>query len=151
MYGQFTLHHQFRIDTGRTKCKVGKTDSSSQPWIPSVRITGFRKSMIWANHVSHRTSKSGKGKGYGLWGRLTACSTERNEAFINKMYRNLFYDTLPAFFSNVVVKSWTRRYMCHFDHLPRFPSKIFGWKNWIQKSLEAAKIPNESSQNQKPN
>ena len=27
---------------------------------------------------------------------------------------------------------------------------MIGWKNWIQKSLEAAQTPNESNQNQKP-
>ena len=41
--------------------------------------------------------------------------------------------------------------MCHLDHLQRFPSKIIGWKNWIQKQLEAARAPNEFNQNQKPN
>ena len=39
--------------------------------------------------------------------------------------------------------------MYHIDHHRRFPSKIIGWKNWIQKSLEAAKTPNESNQNPK--
>ena len=41
--------------------------------------------------------------------------------------------------------------MCHLDHHRRFPWNMTGWMNWIQKSLEAAKIPNESNQNQKPN
>ena len=68
----------------------------------------------------------------------------------------IIYDTLPAYcISKVVVmnleKSFTRKYMYHLDHHRRFPSKIIGWKNWIQKSLDAAKTHNESNQNQKTN
>ena len=48
-------------------------------------------------------------------------------------------------------KSYTTKYICHLGFLQRFPSKIIGWKNWIQKSLEAAKRPNESNRNQKTN
>ena len=39
--------------------------------------------------------------------------------------------------------------MRHLDLLQRFPSKIIGWKNWIQKLLEVVKPPNKSNQNQK--
>ena len=67
-----------------------------------------------------------------------------------------FYDTLPAYCISIVVvtnleKSFTRKYMYHLDHHRRFLSKIIGWKNWIQKSLDAARTPNESNQNQKTN
>ena len=33
---------------------------SLQPWIPCTRIIKIQKSLIWPNHVLHRTSKSGK-------------------------------------------------------------------------------------------
>ena len=42
----------------------------------------------------------------------------------------------------------TREYLRHFDHLKRFPFKIIGWKNWIQKLLEVVKTP--SKPNQRP-
>ena len=48
-------------------------------------------------------------------------------------------------------KSYTRRYICHLDHHRQFPTKIFGCVIWILKSLEAAKITNESNQNLKLN
>ena len=38
--------------------------------------------------------------------------------------------------------------MCHLHHHRKFPTKVIGCVIWILKSLEAAKIPNES--NQKP-
>ena len=47
-------------------------------------------------------------------------------------------------------KSYTRC-MRHLDSLQRFPWNMIGWRNWIQKLLEAAKTPNESNQNKKPN
>ena len=60
----------------------------------------------------------------------------------------IFYDTLPAYcISKVVVmkseKIIHQKVLCHLDHHRRFPTKIIGWKNWIQRSLEAAKRPNE--------
>ena len=48
-------------------------------------------------------------------------------------------------------KSFTRKKMYHLDHHRRLPSKIIGWKNWIQMSLEVVKTPNKSNQNPKPN
>ena len=41
--------------------------------------------------------------------------------------------------------------MCHLDNHRRFPSKIIGCAMWILILREAAKIPNEPNQNQKPN
>ena len=67
----------------------------------------------------------------------------------------ILYDTFPAYCISKVEllynlkKLCTRRYMCHFDR--RFLAKIIGGMNWNLKSLEAAKIPNESNQNPKPN
>ena len=36
--------------------------------------------------------------------------------------------------------------MCHLGLLQRFPSKIIGWKNWVQKLLEVVKTPNKPNQ-----
>ena len=69
----------------------------------------------------------------------------------------ILYDTLPAYCISkvVVMKSeeiiYLKVYMCHLDHHRRFPTKIIGWTIWMLTLLEAAKIPNESNQNPKPN
>ena len=68
----------------------------------------------------------------------------------------ILYDTLPAYcISKVIVmkseESFIRWYMCHFDHHRKFHTKIIGSVIWILMSLEAARIPNESNQNPKPN
>ena len=62
MCSQFTLIHKFRIDTGRTKFKQGKTDSILwRLWIPWTRFTKIRMSLTWPNHVlHHRRRKRGK-------------------------------------------------------------------------------------------
>ena len=39
--------------------------------------------------------------------------------------------------------------MSHLGQHRRFPSKMIGWKNWIEKSVEAARTSNESNQNPK--
>ena len=36
-------------------------------------------------------------------------------------------------------RSHLREFLRHLDHHRRFPSKIIGWKNWIQKLLEVVK------------
>ena len=45
--------------------------------------------------------------------------------------------------------SKTRKKMRHLHLRQRFPSKLIGWKNWIQKLLEVVKTPNKSNQHQK--
>ena len=68
----------------------------------------------------------------------------------------IHYDTLPAYcISKVVVMESGEVIYQKVYVSPRPPPKISykdNWmKNWIHKSLEAAKIPNESNQNQKFN
>ena len=59
MCNQFTLHHKFRIDSGRTQFYQWKTDGILYSR-ESLRITGIRRSLISPYHVLHRKSKSGK-------------------------------------------------------------------------------------------
>ena len=59
MCNQFTLHHKFRIDTGRTKFKQGKRQYSLRLWIPWKRNTKIRTSLTSPNHVLHGTSRNG--------------------------------------------------------------------------------------------
>ena len=61
MCSQFTLHHKVRIDSAKAKFKQGKTDGILYSRESHFRITKIRKSLIWPNHVLHRTNRSGKG------------------------------------------------------------------------------------------
>ena len=115
-------------------------------------------SLIWPNHVLHRRSrKRGKVTKARCIGSICSLLNEKDLSSIKQDVMQSSFTTR----SQLIVsrrlswwkqeKSFARKYMCHLDHHRRFHSKIIGWKNWIQKSLEAAKIPNESNQNSTPN
>ena len=86
MCTQCTLHHKFRIDSGRTTFKPGKTDS----------ILYGCESHEWGSQGSARAwfdqttscivqAKVEKAPRYGVLGRFSACPTERIEILSNKM------------------------------------------------------------------
>ena len=60
MCNQFTLHHKFRINSGRTKFKQGKTDGILTAVNPMNKEHRDPHELDLTNHVLHRTSKSGK-------------------------------------------------------------------------------------------
>ena len=94
-----------------------------------------------------------KTPGYGILARYTAYSTKRIEVLSNKIERNhLFTIHSQLIVSRKLLwrKPYTRKYMGHLDHHRRFPSKIIGWKNGIQKSLEAAKHPTNPTKTKNP-
>ena len=86
MCNQFTLHHKFRIDSGRTKFRKGKPDSILYGC--ESQGQGSQRS-VWVS-LDQTTScivreKVEKAPGYGVLGRYTACSTKRIELLSNKM------------------------------------------------------------------
>ena len=127
-------------------------------WIPWTRITKIRKSLTWPNHVLHHTSKrSGKDTRIRCIGSIFSLLKEND-------WSSIKLDVMQSSFtihSQLIVsrkllwwnlkKSYTRSYMCHLDHHRKCLTKIIGCVIWIQKSLEAARTPNESNQNPKPN
>ena len=94
----------------------------------------------------------------------TRCIESMSDLLKRKVWSSIKQDRTPSSFtthSQPIVsrrlsrwkleKSYTGKCMRHPGRLRRFLLKIIGWKHWIQKLLEAAKTPNESNQNQKPN
>ena len=87
---QFTLHHKFRTDTGRTKIGQGKTDSVLYGC--ECFEQGTQRS-VW-NWFDRTTScmvqeeKMEKTPRHGVLGRYTTCSAERIEVLSNKIERN---------------------------------------------------------------
>ena len=59
---------------------------SLKAWIPWIRITGIRKSLIWPKHVLHGISKSGKGTVY--WVEKQLAQRKRIEVLSNKIERH---------------------------------------------------------------
>ena len=141
------------------KIQAGKDRRYSlRLWIPWIRITKIRMRLTWKHHVLHGASrKSGEdiktrctGSIYNLLNRKDWSSIKQDRTQSSITTHSQLIVSRKLLWWNLE-KSFTRKNMRHLDLLQRFLLKIIGWKNWIQKLLEAAKTSNESNQNQKPN
>ena len=123
MCSQFTFHHKFRIDSGRAKILAGKDRLYSLwPWIPCMRIREIRKSLIWSDHVLHRTSKSGKRHQETVY--MVDTQLAQRKGF--KFYQTRSNALSSTIHSQIIVsrkwlwwnlkKLYRRRYASHFDH-----------------------------------
>ena len=139
----FTLHHKFRIDTGRTKLKQGKTDSILYGCESHGQGTQ-RSVQAWLDQTTflHGTSRrSGKDTRTRCIGSIHSLLNLKDWSSIKQdvLQSIILYDTLSACcISKVVVMEYgqiiyEKVYASPSDHLQRFPSQIIGWKNWIQK------------------
>ena len=89
MCSQFTLHHKFRIDTGRTNFKQGKTDSTLYG-CESYEQGTQRSVWDWLERTTScmvHTEEVEKTPENGVFGRHKTCSTERIEVLSNTIVR----------------------------------------------------------------
>ena len=157
MCNQFTLH-KFRMDSGRPKFKQGKTDSILYG-CESHGQGSQRSVQAWLDQTTSCMvqTESGKDTRIRCVGSIYTLLNEKDWSSIKQdQTQSSFTIHYQLIVSRKLLwwnleKSFTRKHMYHLDNHRRLPSKIIGWKNGIQKSLEAAKTPNESNQNQKPN
>ena len=115
-------------------------------------------SLTWPNHVLHRTSRrSGKGTRIRCIGSIFSLLNGKDWSSIKQ---NVIFEGYRRWWSrwhtNFLVHDFSRFHHNNFrDIISREcivkDDCIIGWKNWIQKSLAAAKTPNEFNQNRKPN
>ena len=152
MCNQFTHHYKVRIDGWRTKFKQGKRDSIL------FRVTKIHTSLTWPNHVLHgKSRKRGKDTRIRWKGSTYSLLNENDWSSIKQDVTESSFTKHAQLVASRKLLWWNleessaKKYMHHLNHHRRFPEKMIGWKNWIQKSLEAAKTPNESNPNQKPN
>ena len=86
----FTLHHQFRIDTERTKFGLGKTDSILYGC--ESHGQGTQGSVLaWLDQTTScmvQAESMEETPRHGALGRYTACSTWRIQILSNKIERN---------------------------------------------------------------
>ena len=158
MCNQLTFHHKFKIDTRRTQFEQ-KTDGILHV-CGSYEQGTQRSGCNWFVQTSFcmvQSENVEKTPRHSVLGRFTACSTKKD---LSSVKHDVTQSSFPIHSQLIVSrkllwwnlgKSYTRKYLCHLNLVQRFPFKIIGWKNWIQKSLEAVKTPNESNPNQKPN
>ena len=148
MCNQFTFHHQFRIDTGRTNFEQQRD---------SIILTR----STWKHRVLHNTcTKHGRNIRIGcigststlLWRKdWNSFKHDRTLSFFTKHSRHIVFRKL---FGWKPEKSKTRKYMRHLVLLQRLSWNMTGWKNWVQKSLDNQmeklfnnpKVPNQANQ-----
>ena len=98
MCNQFTFHHKFRIDTGRTKFWQGQTDSIL--YSRESHGQGTQRSVqAWfgPNPVLHRTSKSGKRhQDTVYWVDIQLAQRKGLKFCQTRSNAVILYDTLPA-------------------------------------------------------
>ena len=150
MCNQFTLHHEFRIDTGRTKFEQ-QTDSIFLPADPADKehkdLSATDLGAPRRAHYMHKAWK--KHQNTVHWVDGFKFNQTRSNAII-------FYDTLPAHCTPKVVVMKSEEIIYQKVYVspqppPKIPGKIIGCVIWILMSQEAARTPNESTQNPKPN
>ena len=156
MCSQFTLYHKFRVIAG------GQNSSRERQTVFLTAVNPMNKNHkdpqeldLTKPRLASFKQKWQEHQDTVYWIDIQLAQRKGFKFYQTRCNAIILYDTLPAYcFSKVVVMKSeeiiTRRYLCHLDHHRRFPTKIIGCVNWIQKSLEAATIPNESNQNQKP-
>ena len=155
MCSQFTLHHKFRIDSGRTKFKQGKTDGilcgcESHEWAQ-------RSAWAWSDQTTSCIvqAKMEKAPGYGVLVDFQLAQRKGLKLFQTPSKAIILDDALPPYCISkaIVIKSEEITYQKAYVS-PRPPPKISYKDNldeWIgfRGRWKQQRIPNESNQNPK--
>ena len=150
MCNQFTLHHEFRIDTGRTKFER-KTDGILHACDPLNKRhknpdTVDLKAPLCtepADSVEETFKTLCIGSISNLLKRKDLTPSSKQDRT-----QSSFMTHSQLIVSRRLEKSFTRMYMRHPGLLQRFPLKTIGCRNWAQKLLDIMKTPNKSKHNQ---
>ena len=157
MCAQFTLHHEFRIGTGKTNFEKETNSTLSACGSSEQRTQRILRQSTWKRRVLHGKSANSVEETSKHWelGRHQTCFEEKIKVLSDAIERHHSSRNTPSLLYPEkssgwkLKKSYSRKYMRHLVHLQRLPSKIIGWENWIQKLLEVVKTPNKSNQNEK--
>ena len=161
MCHQFTVHHQFRIDTGRSKFWATDRQYSFCLWILWTKNTRIVIRSTWKHRVLHNTcTNHGSNIKIRCIGSTSILLWKKDWSSI-KHVRTLSFFTKHSqlivsrkLFGWKLEKSYTRRYMRHLGLLQRFLWNMTGWKIWVQKLLDNQKeklfdnlkVPNQAHQ-----
>ena len=146
MCNQFTLHHEFRVGSRKTKLEQ-RTDGI----LHVCRSYGQRTQGSWHDRLGstasctiHADNVEETSK-HGVLGRFSACSTKRIEVVSDTIKRHHPLQYTPSLLYPEGYKdgNWS-----HLGRLRRFPWDMIGWRNWVQKLLDKQKVPNQPNQTQ---
>ena len=137
MCNQFTLHHKFRIDTGKTKFKQGKTDSIFTAVNPMDKeYKDPYKFEFDQNHVLHGTSRNhGKDTKTRCIGSMYSLLNVKESKFYQTGCNAIIlYDTLPAYCISKVVVMESGEIIYEKVYVsPRPPPTIPFKDNWMKE------------------
>ena len=130
---------------------------SLQPWIPCIRLIKIHKSLIWPNHVLHRTRKWKRHQDTVYWVEIQRAQRKGFKFYQTRSNSIILYDRLPAYCISkaIVMKSQEIMYLQVYAS-PRPPPKIFNKDKWMKElDSEVAGSSKDSQQIQskskKPN
>ena len=126
MCDQFTFHHQFRIDTGRSKFEQ-QTQYSFCLWILSIRNTRILTRSTRKHRVLHNTcTKHGRNiKNTMYWVDINLALKKLLKFYQTRSKAIILYDTLPAYCIPKVVRMGTGEVIYEKVYAsPRPPPKI---------------------------
>ena len=158
MCNQFTFHHRFRIDGGR------KNSSGDRQTVFFTAVSSMHKNhkdpqelgLTKPRLASYKLKKWKRHQDTVYWVDIQLAQRKGLKFYQTRCNAIILYDTLPAYCISkvVVMNSEEIIYQKVYVSLrppPKIPTNIIGCVIWILMSLEAAKIPNDSNQNPKPN
>ena len=162
MCNQVTFHHQFRIDTRKTKIE----QQTYSIILSACGSYGQRTQGSWYDRLEWTASCTIHAESMEETSK-TRCIGSTSTLLWRKDWSSIKHDRTLSFFtkhSQLIVsrklfgwkleKSKTRRYMRHLGLLQRFPWSMTGWKIWVQKLLDnqkeklrdKQKVPNQANQ-----
>ena len=99
MCNQFTFHHQFRIDTGRSKFEQKTDRILSSLWIPWTKTTRILIRSTWKHRVMHNTCiKHGRDiRTQCIWVDINLALRKGLKFYQTRSNAIILHETLPAY------------------------------------------------------
>ena len=153
MCNQFTLHHQFRIDTGRDKIWAKDRQYSFCLWILWTKNTEIRIILTWKYRVLHNTcqKKWKKHQDTVYWVDINLVQQKGSKFYQTRSNAISLYDTLPAYCIPKAIMMETGEITHEKVHAaPRPPPMISFKDNWMKELGSEVAGGSEDSQQTQP-
>ena len=139
MCNQFTPHHKYRIDTGRTQIWARRDRQYSlRLWIPWTRNTKIRTSLTWPNHVLHGTSRKRGKDTKTLYCVDIQLAQRKGLKFYQERLNAIFlHDTLPAYCIPKVVVTGSEEILYGKVYVSPVPPPTISFKDNRMEELDS--------------
>ena len=152
---QFALHHEFRIDTWRTKFQKRQTVffTAVNP-MKKEHKDPYEIDLKAPRHARYLRTAWKKHQNTVYWVDIRLVQKKGLKFYQTRSNAIILYDTLPAYCIPKAIKMETGEIIYEKVFASPWPLRSFllktiGWKNWVQKLLEVEKTPNKPTQKPK--